>query len=307
MRKGTFRRILCGLLAVLCAVIFFVPDVKANAESTPLDEIEKYQITISVNDKGELLADYLITWKVLDDQREGPLTWVKVLLPSGAIHDLVPTTDNVASASSYQTDQEQLARIDLDRAYYAGETVTFGFSCRIYQVYYPADDGYYATYFNSGWFDGIAVDEYEIRWDSNEVSYAYPEYEEIGGYYVWKGSLRPGDQASVHIEYPETTSAIKYYRRHGFFVKIAIFSVFTFLITAKVGITLLQLFTGSYVSMRGGRQYHSRGFGGRCACACACACAGGGRAGCSAKDFYGTKVSSARVRARLRAKCSSES
>ncbi|MBO6061809.1 MAG: hypothetical protein J6P98_06835, partial [Clostridia bacterium] len=25
-----------------------------------------------------------------------------------------------------------------------------------------------------------------------------------------------------------------------------------------------------------------------CACACACACAGGGRAGCSAKDFYNT-------------------
>ena len=25
--------------------------------------------------------------------------------------------------------------------------------------------------------------------------------------------------------------------------------------------------------------------GGGCACACACACAGGGRAGCSRKDF----------------------
>jgi hypothetical protein len=27
-----------------------------------------------------------------------------------------------------------------------------------------------------------------------------------------------------------------------------------------------------------------------CACACACACAGGGRAGCSLKDFYGTNL-----------------
>ena len=25
-------------------------------------------------------------------------------------------------------------------------------------------------------------------------------------------------------------------------------------------------------------------------CACACACAGGGRAGCSKKDFYGTNL-----------------
>lgn len=30
-------------------------------------------------------------------------------------------------------------------------------------------------------------------------------------------------------------------------------------------------------------------------CACACACAGGGRAGCSKKDFYGTKLKSDNV------------
>lgn len=35
----------------------------------------------------------------------------------------------------------------------------------------------------------------------------------------------------------------------------------------------------------------SRSRGG-CACACACACAGGGRAGCSRKDFYGTQLKS---------------
>ena len=32
--------------------------------------------------------------------------------------------------------------------------------------------------------------------------------------------------------------------------------------------------------------------GGGCACACACACAGGGRAGCSKKDFYNTNLKS---------------
>ena len=34
-----------------------------------------------------------------------------------------------------------------------------------------------------------------------------------------------------------------------------------------------------------GSRYHG---GHGCACACACACAGGGRAGCSTKDFYNT-------------------
>ena len=42
-----------------------------------------------------------------------------------------------------------------------------------------------------------------------------------------------------------------------------------------------------------------RGSGG-CACACACACAGGGRAGCSKKDFYGTKLTTMAIREALK-------
>ena len=41
-----------------------------------------------------------------------------------------------------------------------------------------------------------------------------------------------------------------------------------------------------YVSSGG--SGHSGGHS--CACACACACAGGGRAGCSKKDFYKGKI-----------------
>ena len=37
-------------------------------------------------------------------------------------------------------------------------------------------------------------------------------------------------------------------------------------------------------------HHHGGGSGGSCACACACACAGGGRAGCSRKDFYDKKL-----------------
>ena len=39
-----------------------------------------------------------------------------------------------------------------------------------------------------------------------------------------------------------------------------------------------------------GRFHGGRSGGGSCACACACACAGGGRAGCSTKDFYNTNL-----------------
>ncbi len=48
----------------------------------------------------------------------------------------------------------------------------------------------------------------------------------------------------------------------------------------------------SYYSS-GGR--HGHGGGGGCACACACACAGGGRAGCSTKDFYGTILTTEQI------------
>jgi hypothetical protein len=40
-------------------------------------------------------------------------------------------------------------------------------------------------------------------------------------------------------------------------------------------------------SVGSGRGFHG---GSGCACACACACAGGGRAGCSMKDFYHTNI-----------------
>ena len=46
--------------------------------------------------------------------------------------------------------------------------------------------------------------------------------------------------------------------------------------------------TRSYSSS--GRSHHSSCAHSSCACACACACAGGGRAGCSTKDFYKTNL-----------------
>lgn len=41
---------------------------------------------------------------------------------------------------------------------------------------------------------------------------------------------------------------------------------------------------------------------GGCACACACACAGGGRAGCSMKDFYNTNLKSEQLKRILKSK-----
>ncbi len=48
-------------------------------------------------------------------------------------------------------------------------------------------------------------------------------------------------------------------------------------------------------SSGGGRGGHSSCAHSSCACACACACAGGGRAGCTMKDFYNTDLKLAAI------------
>lgn len=45
----------------------------------------------------------------------------------------------------------------------------------------------------------------------------------------------------------------------------------------------------------GSAHHHSSCAHSSCACACACACAGGGRAGCSTKDFYNTNLRLSRL------------
>lgn len=49
-------------------------------------------------------------------------------------------------------------------------------------------------------------------------------------------------------------------------------------------------------SGRSSGGHHSSCAHSSCACACACACAGGGRAGCSTKDFYGTDLKLSHIR-----------
>ncbi|MDO4187695.1 MAG: hypothetical protein Q4D29_01780 [Lachnospiraceae bacterium] len=48
--------------------------------------------------------------------------------------------------------------------------------------------------------------------------------------------------------------------------------------------------SSSSSSFRSSGSHHSSCAHSSCACACACACAGGGRAGCSTKDFYKTNL-----------------
>ena len=61
----------------------------------PLDYIETYQITVDPNIDGTLNMQYKIVWNVLNDQKEGPLEWVKIGVVNSFVKDLKPLTSNI--------------------------------------------------------------------------------------------------------------------------------------------------------------------------------------------------------------------
>ncbi|SMC64998.1 hypothetical protein SAMN06296952_2130 [Oscillospiraceae bacterium] len=304
MTKSILKRILCGILAVLCAVVFFIPPRNVKALSDPIDEIELYSISVSITDTGSMNVDYLITWKVLDDKKEGPLTWVKIGVPTGDVDHIRATSDNIKKAKFYREESDTFIRVDFKDEYHAGDEVTFSFSCVMYNQW--RNNGNTATYsFTPGWFDEIAVDNYVIKWKADKVNLVRPACPASGGFYVWTGALDLGDKVTVDITYDRSDFN---FQRHDVLrwdsevlsafarpIAILVLSVVMVFVRIKFG-DKYDDGDGGYF---GGRHFHG---GGGCACACAyaCACAGGGRAGCSAKDFYGTKLSSSRVRARLK-------
>lgn len=308
MRKNCIKRILSGLLAVIAAVVFFVPPRSLEASTTQLDEIELYSITIDVNDDGSMNLNYEITWKVLDDQVEGPLTWVRIGVPTSYVSKVKATTDNVANASFQRSGDDTYIKVDFKDEYYAGAEVTFGFTCVMKNMYIIRENEV-SYMFRPGWFSQIPVDSYVIRWNAEKVKSTNPDASIAGGYYTWTGSLAKGEKVAVSVVYSRDAYHFKEKINQKFLSGL-------YFVLSVLGIVFLAfgVFMLIYVRVQIGDDYTSDSFwgggdsffgggdgGGGGSCACACACADGGRAGCSSKDFYGTKLESARVRARLKA------
>lgn len=295
---------------VFALVLFclFGQKERVMAYSDALDEIEDYEIKIKPASDGSLYMTYHIAWKVLDDESEGALTWVKIGIPNEYVEDVRPLSDSVKSAKYKSYDGGDYVRVDLDRKYYAGEVVDIDFSIHQHHMYEMAGEG--RTYeFTPGWFDEIAVDRLAVYWDKTGVDSLPYKAVEDGDDYLWETSLFPGERYSVTVDYPadffeSEDDAVTSARAKTDVVLIAL------LIGVPVLVCVLALIFRArvagkdhYTKDRGmGGIYTSthhtggHGGGGGCACACACACAGGGRAGCARKDFYGTKLETLKVR-----------
>ncbi len=294
MKKG------CILLAAAALLLCLLP---VSAFAKDLDEIQNYGVSVQLREDGTADLTYHVDWLVLDDKAEGPLEWVKIGIPNHHADSFTAISQNIKRIG-YLSDGGSYAKITFDRKYRAGETVSFDFS--LHQSYlYTLEEGLVRFSLTPGWFDKIEVKNAVIRWNAAGVQSSNAELEE-NGYLFWKAVLRKGERLRAEVVYPrsyfmqldEAQQSSKAKTDDDDYFAI-VFGGIVF-----VGIVALIIKAIRNDDYRGGSGFgggrsvivhtHTRSGGcvrsscacASCACACACACAGGGRAGCSKKDFY---------------------
>lgn len=303
MRKITKKFfVLLSLVLVLIAKF----QISAYADEK-LDEVTNYEIKVNVREDGTLDIRYDVTWHVLSDKKgKEPVTWVKIGIPNKYCEEVNPITNNIKSAK-YYSDSGDFVRVDFTKKYYEGEI--FNFSFTVHQSYmYMLEDNAIKYSFTAGWFENIEVKKITINWNRNWVEESTAtEVSNDGKYLVWTTTNLPeGEHFSTSVRYPKDTFATdeskQFEERSSDDDTIKIIAIIA-VIFAVVVFLVIVLDDGYGGGSGFGGGYHSSTFISSCArsscacashCACACACAGGGRAGCSAKDFYDgrTKVNS---------------
>jgi len=286
------------LSVFLTIVLLAVFSIQIKA-AKPLDEIQNYAIKVDMRTDGTMDITYHIEWKVLDDSTEGPLSWVKIGVPNKHVDEITAITSNIKNIK-YTSDGGAYVRIDFDRKYKKNEIIVFEYSIHQSYMYTIEKDNHLLRYsFTPGWFDEIEVKNITIKWNKHNVIESTANRTE-DNYLIWEGTLGFGERLNASVKYnldAFEADEDKQYTEDSdeTFWKI-LFIVIPIVI---VVIGVIGYFFDDYGSGSGyGGGYHTTYIhsAGRssCACvsscACACACAGGGRAGCSKKDFYGTKL-----------------
>lgn len=302
---------LAKLAAVVLAVLLMslldcAPDDSTAVKSgKELDRINSYCVDVVPQNDGTLEITYDIVWQVLDGDSEGPLSWVNLGLANRDC-DLIGYEGAVKSVDISGTH----AYIYLDREYDTGETVQFSICvsqghmlCRNEQ-----DETKPFYEFIPGWFNGIKVDRYLFTWAYSDGIISQNSDERTDDKLIWSGSLDFGERRAMQVYYNienfESPELVDYSPSSGSSGTMSTSKLDSCtdgqIIIAVVLIAFIVLIcvidsynNGSGFSSGGYRYHHSRVGGRSCACAgcaCACACAGGGRAGCSVKDFYSNQV-----------------
>ena len=170
-------------------------------------------------------------------------------------------------------------------------------------MYKLNDDSCYYDY-NPGWFEEIKIKKAIVKWKTDNVNYINT-YDYISdGYYVYeKTDLDHGECIKVKANYAKESftglSEKMQYSNSWRTTKdiIIIIVVILIIIAIIVGICVAaKVSTDPYMENRGFCGPHYYFFYSRHRYYSAGACAGGGRAGCSRKDFYNTNIQTIRIR-----------
>lgn len=302
-----------------------------------LDVIEYYEIKVDTREDGTLDMQYKITWTVLDSSSEGPLTWVKIGIPNCYVDELKPLTNNIDEIE-YLSEDGSYISIDLDTKYYENETLTFEFSFHQERMYHLDGNNVYYD-FVPGWFEEIQVKEIKVLWNNENVIDSNTTALQ-NNYLMWNFfNLDYYESVDVEVSYDKTSFVslsedLQYTDRYmttndyielfvgiGIFVSIFI-AVFIIIIKTQDPYMSHRGFIGRRTHFNRYYYYHhyyssgvnskgvvivnpnssGSGVSGGSSCACACACAGGGRAGCSRKDFNHHSIDINKVKDRLNKK-----
>lgn len=300
--KRIFSCFLSLLMIILLLTSFSINTYAVT--SKPLDEIQSYEIKIDPRKDGTLDMHYTIVWKVLDDESEGPLEWIKIGNPNSNVDEIVGISENIWDIRSYQVDGNNYIRIDLDKEYYAGDVLTIEYSIHQSYMYIVEEDSHLVRYsFTAGWFPEINVKNIKVLWKEDNVIEASTDKKE-NGYYIWEDSLNMDERFNVSIKY--NLDVFDYNLDEQYVEGADNNNTGLIILLVLLGIFILIFIIGVIASIVCDDDYDG-GFGGgggifvshsscasSCACvsscACACACAGGGRAGCTKKDFYHTNL-----------------
>lgn len=296
-------------LVFFIAIIILFCNTKCYADD--LDRIVNYEVTVDprMND-GSLDITYNIRWRVLDSTTEGPLTWVHIGTANDGFDSATPLTPNIKSITKSSGSN---VRIDFTKAYHAGEEFNFKYS--IHQSYmYNISWGKVKYSFTPAWFTETTIENMTIKWNKDGVKSNNSKSTE-GNYLVWnKTMLMHGAKMTANVTYEKSAfsalsenKTVKQAKKSnsGRNYEWAIFAFVFFMI-------LVLAFFGGDGGYYGHRGFYGGGYYGgyhsscvhsSCACAsscahssCACACAGSGRAGCSLKDFYGTNITTEKLK-----------
>ena len=184
----------CICAVGICVLIAYIVNIL-----TPLDRILDYRVQVKAQEDGALVITYQYRWKVLNDSKEGPLTWVSLGIPNSRCELLGYTGAISGLKNGFYGDG--LIEFELDRAYKKGEVAEFGFTIRQEDMLCrnKKAGGLPFYDFMPGWFNEIAVEHYLFVWEDGTYVMETNADRKEGGFYVWEGGLKEGERRHMKV------------------------------------------------------------------------------------------------------------